>query len=165
MQNSYQPGVNPTGLGTIHMWQTEPYLMRYIDSDEYANIEAGPSNFVPLYTTYMAQPFTNPSGGSSEATAYAKHTNTFTEENAAPVSNFYCSHVPRVTESVFDVGRPGSPHPQGSRSVRRPCVRSSSSRYAFGREIGSISRVFQPVKELWVVSANPVSYGGAPWSN
>ena len=147
------------------MWQTEPYPMRYIDSDEYANIEAGLSNFVPLYTTYMAQPFTNPSGGSSEATADAEHAIKFTEENAAPVSNFYCSHVPRVTGSVFDVGRPGSPHPQGSLSVRRPCVRSFSSRYASGREIGSISRVFQPVKELWVVSANPVSYGGAPWSN
>ena len=85
------------------MWPTEPYLTHYADSDEYSNIEAGPSNFVPLYIPYMARTFTNPSGGSSEATADAEHAIKFTEENAAPVSNFYCSHVPHVTESVFDL--------------------------------------------------------------
>ena len=148
MQNSYQPDVDPIGVGTIDMWQTEPYLTHYTDSDEYANTEAGPLYFVPLHTPYMAQPFTNPSGGSSEATADAETHQTFTEESVAPVSNFYCSHVPRVTESVFDVGRSGASHPQGSRSVRRLGVRSFSSRYASGREIGSVSCVFQPVKEL-----------------
>ena len=147
------------------MWQTEPYLTYYTDSDGYANTEAGPSYYVPLHTLYMAQPFTNSSGELSEATADTEHRNKLTEENVAPVSNFYCSHVPRVTESVFDVGRPGSPHPQGSHSVRGPDVGRFSSKCASGREIGSVSRVFQPVKELWVVSANRVLYNGAPWSN
>ena len=129
------------------MWPTEPYLTHYADSDEYANIDAGPPYLVPLHTPYMAHPSTNSSGGSSEATVNAGNTTKFTED-AVPISNFYCSHVPRATESVFDVGRSGASHPQGSRSVRRLGVRSFSSRYASGREIGSVSCVFQPVKEL-----------------
>jgi len=65
--------------------------------NEYANAEAGPSNLAPPLVSYAAPPTTYPSGGSSEATADAEE-QTVTEEDVAPVSNFYCSHIPHVTE-------------------------------------------------------------------
>ena len=67
-------------------------------SDEHRNAEAVSSTLVAPPTTYLAPPTANPSGGISEATADAEMNQTFTEEDAAPVSNFYCSHIPHVTE-------------------------------------------------------------------
>jgi hypothetical protein len=47
------------------------YLANCTGLDEPANAEAGPSNFVPQHTPYMAQPPTNTSGEPPEATANA----------------------------------------------------------------------------------------------
>ena len=72
-----------------------PYVvpLTFVNSNKRANAEAGPSNM----TSANMSP-TNPSGGLSEATASAERPYSTTEENAAPVSNFYCSHILRVDE-------------------------------------------------------------------
>ena len=72
----------------------KPYSLPRAHSNERTNAEAGPSNLAAL-------PPVNPSGGTSETSADAETNLTNTEENAAPVSNFYCSRVPRVSERVF----------------------------------------------------------------
>ena len=79
-------------------WRFQPYETPYALSNEYINAEAGPSNLAPPLVSYVTAPHTNPSGGSSEVTADATNNQTITEEDAAPVSNFYCSRIPRVTE-------------------------------------------------------------------
>ena len=71
----------------------------------------GPSYFIPQPTSHMTGPPINPSGGLSEATADAEIQPTVTEEDTAPVSNFYCSHVPHVTEWAFGVRRPDTAQP------------------------------------------------------
>lgn len=149
----------------IHAWRTEAYFVHRTDSDEPANAEAGSSSFVPQHITYMAQPPTNPSGESSEAMADDENPKTFTEEHAAPVSNFYCSHVPRVTEWVFGVGRQGPSQGQGSRSIRRLDIMGSSGSCAPGHKSGSTSLTLQHMKRLWIVSADPGFYSGESWSN
>ena len=72
----------------------QPHAPSRAYPNEHANAEAGPSNLA-------APPPANPSGGTSEASADAENSNTETEENAAPVSHFYCSRVPRGPEWVF----------------------------------------------------------------
>jgi len=76
----------------------QPYEIPRARSNEYADAEAGPSNLAPPLVSYAAPPTTYPSGGSSEATADAEGDKTVTEEDVTPVSNFYCSHIPHVTE-------------------------------------------------------------------
>jgi len=75
-----------------------PYGMPHARLKEHWNAEAGPSTLVPPPIPYMALPTTHPSRGISEATADAESNDTITEEDAAPVSDFYQSHIPHVTE-------------------------------------------------------------------
>ena len=79
-------------------WQPQPYGMPYARPNEHRNAEAGPSTLVPPLAPYAALPTTHPSGGTSETTADADNNETITEDDTAPVSNFYCSRVPHVTE-------------------------------------------------------------------
>lgn len=79
------------------------------------NAEVGPSTQPPPpvpYDTrpttqplppipYDTRPTTQPTGGLSEATADAEQTKSFTEEDGTPVSECYCSPVPRVTDCLF----------------------------------------------------------------
>ena len=80
-------------------------------SNEHTNAEAGPSNLAAPPIPNVAPPPANPSGGTSETTADAENNNPSSEEEVAPVSNFYCPHVPRVPERAFSVqpGVPGAP--------------------------------------------------------
>ena len=79
-------------------WRFQPYGMPRAHSSKHTNTETGPSNLAPPLVLCMTPPPTNPSGGTSEATADATNTQTAIEEDVAPVSNFYCSHIPHVTE-------------------------------------------------------------------
>ena len=81
----------------MHTRRFQPYGAPRARSDEHTNAEAGPSNLVPPLVPYVAPPPTNPSGGNTEVTADAGNQKV-TEENAAPVSNIYCSRIPRVTD-------------------------------------------------------------------
>ena len=82
----------------MESWRFQPYETPYDISNEYTNAEAGPSNFAPPLVSYVTAPHTNPSGGISEAMADATNDQTVIEEEAAPVSDFYCSRAPHVTE-------------------------------------------------------------------
>jgi len=77
-------------------WRFQPHGASHARPVEHENAVAGPSNLVPI--PFVKPPTTYPSGGLSETTADAENDQISTEEDAAPVSNFYCSHVPRVTE-------------------------------------------------------------------
>ena len=78
--------------------QFQPYGMSCTCPNEYRNAEAGPSNLIAPPILYSDLPALQPSGGLPETTADAENIQTITEEDKAPVSNLYCSHIPRVTE-------------------------------------------------------------------
>ena len=75
-------------------YRRQPYSLPRTYANERTNAEAGPSNLAAL-------PPANPSGGTSETSADAEKHNSKTEEDAAPVSNFYCSRILRVSERAF----------------------------------------------------------------
>jgi len=79
-------------------WRFQPYGTPRGRLNERANAEAGSSTLPLPSIPYVTLPTTYPSGGTSEATADAENNNSTTEEDTAPVSNFYCSHIPHVAE-------------------------------------------------------------------
>ena len=99
------------GAWTMQTHRYSSYEMPHSHSTKYTNTEAGPAYFAPQPAPYTSHPPTNPSGGLSERTADAEQANNITEEEEIQVSNFYCSHVPHVTEWVFDIRNPGAAQP------------------------------------------------------
>jgi len=94
----------------------QSYGVAHARPDEYRSPEAGPSTLVLPLIPYVNQPT---SRGITEAGAGADQNNHVTEEDRVTVSNFYCSHIPRVTEWLFGVrspSRPGSPVAKGNRA-------------------------------------------------
>jgi len=79
----------------MQTWRFRPYVA---PRAEHGNAEAGPSTLVSPPAPYVAPLFTYPSGGHTEATADADQYQTITEEDKAPVSDFYCSQIPHVIE-------------------------------------------------------------------
>ena len=69
----------------------------------YGNAEAGPSAQLPSHGTWST---TQPTGGQSETTADAEQTKSTTEEDETPVSDFYYSPVPHVTDRLSGVRHP-----------------------------------------------------------
>jgi len=94
------------------------------------NPEAGPSTLVAPPAPRIDPPTPQPSGGTpdSETTADAETQQT-TEEDRTPVSNFYWSHIPRVTEWLFSVRHPSGP---GSPAARGDYV---TTVYGWGEEV------------------------------
>ena len=103
----------------------QPYGMPRTHPREYGNAEAGPSTSMAPFIPHVGLPTPQPSGGISETTADAEITNTITEEEEAPVSNFYCSRIPHVTEWSFGVRSPNGP---GS-----PAAKESHATTVYGR--------------------------------
>ena len=89
----------------------------------YETTEAGPSTYIPPHIPHDTPPTTQPTGGLSETAADAEQDRTITEEGESPVSDFYCSHIPRVTDCLFGVRRhdPETPTMSGSRRVPAGC--------------------------------------------
>jgi len=88
------------------MGRFQPYGRSYARRSEHRNAEAGPSTLLPAPVLYVGYPTLQPSGGMiSETTADAENAQLITEEDKVPVSNFYCSHIPRVIEWFFGVRR------------------------------------------------------------
>jgi len=86
------------------MGRFQPYGRSYARRNEHRNAEAGPSTLLPPPVPFVGYPTLQPSGGMiSETTAEAEQVQPITEENKAPVSYFYCSHIPRVIEWSFGV--------------------------------------------------------------
>ena len=82
----------------MQTWRFQPYGTPRAFQNEYGNAEAGPSTLVPPLIPHLAPLTTPPSGGIPEATANAEYNQLTTEEDRAPVSNFYCPHIPHVAE-------------------------------------------------------------------
>ena len=64
------------------------YRTPHTRPNEYWNAEAGPSTPVAPPVQYVGPPMSQPSGWSSETTVDAEQTQTVTEEDKVPVSNF-----------------------------------------------------------------------------
>ena len=94
---SYWPSTGPTRTGPMRTGRLQPYRMARTHPNERGNAEAGPSNLAAPFVPYVGPPTPQPSGGISETTADAEHL-AITEEEETTVSNFYCSHIPHVTE-------------------------------------------------------------------
>jgi len=92
----YQPSTGPTRTGLIPTGWFQPYELSCTGENEYRNAEAGPSTLVPPPAPCVGLPMPQPSGGISETTADADNNQTPTEEDKAPVSDFYRSYIPHV---------------------------------------------------------------------
>lgn len=66
-------------------------------ADGHRNAEAGPSTLVVPPAPYTDPLTPQPAGGISKTMADAENTRSITEEHRTPASNFYWSHIPRVT--------------------------------------------------------------------
>ena len=92
----HQPRTGPVGTGLVSAGQFQPYGIA----------EVGPPILLPSPIPYVGHQTQQPSGGTiSETTADAKILQTIIEEDKVPVSNFYCSHIPRVIEWSSGVRR------------------------------------------------------------
>jgi hypothetical protein len=161
VQTPYQSGIGSTRTKSRYR-QIMPYPTHHARPNEHANAEPGPSNLAPQPTRSRARPPKNPSGGLSEATADAENNKTITEEDAGRVSNFYCPHVPHVTERVSGVRRPGVPEAWGKCANGDPGIRKLSGSCAPGRGGGNVPPNAQPTNRPWVVSADPILYSRTP---
>jgi hypothetical protein len=88
------PATDPYGA-----WETKPHCAR---ASEQTNAEAGPSSLPPLILP-VNPPTVQPPRGQSETTVDAEHNESNVEEDEAPVSDFYHSHIPRVSDPLFGV--------------------------------------------------------------
>ncbi|KAF9647939.1 hypothetical protein BDM02DRAFT_3116265 [Thelephora ganbajun] len=80
----HQPSTDLSRTWLMPTRQFRPYGEPRARFDEHRNAEAGPSTLVPPPAPYLALATTNPSGGSSEATADAVSEQKTTEEDTAP---------------------------------------------------------------------------------
>jgi hypothetical protein len=106
----HQPGTGPTRTGPTSMGRFQPYGTSHAQQNGRRNAWSGPPTLMPPPIPYVSHPTQQPSGGIiSETTADAERTQTITEEDKVPVSNFYRSHIPRVIEWSFGVRHPSGP--------------------------------------------------------
>jgi len=97
VNTSHWQWTGPTGFEMTQARRYQPYPVPRTRPNLYENAEAGPSTLVAPSVLYTGQPTTQPSGGISERRADAQTTYLTTEKLRAAVSNFYCSHISRVT--------------------------------------------------------------------
>ena len=143
MHTYHQLSTGPTRTGLTQTGRFQPYGMSHTRPNEYWNAEAGLSIMVAPPAQYVHPPTWQPSGGIPETTADAETTQTFTEEDKVPVSDLYCSHIPRVTEWSFGVRHqsgPGSPAVKGDHATTVCGRRRISASCATGCSGGTSSR-------------------------
>lgn len=88
VHTSHQPSFGPTRTDVISTRRVQPYGKSRARADEHWNGEEGPSTPVPLRTPYVGLK-TSQSPGSPATTADADENQYSTEEDEAPVGNFY----------------------------------------------------------------------------
>jgi len=100
-----------------------PYETSTARLSVYGIVEAGTSTQMPPSTLYGPPQITQPTGGIPEMTADAEQNSTTTEEEESPVSDFYCSRIPRVTDRLFGVRhpKPETPTVSGPRRISASC--------------------------------------------
>ena len=110
MHSSYEPDSGPTRTGQDSTRRLQPYGTSRAQRTEHQNAKAGPSTLARRRVPYINLPVPQPTGGTiPETTADAELNNNGTEEQEAPVSNFYRSRAPRVTDCSFGVRPPTQP--------------------------------------------------------
>ena len=146
----HQPGTGPARAG---MTRFHPYGRSYARRSEHRNAEAGPSTLLPAPVPYVGYPTLQPSGGMiSETTADAKKAQPNTEEDKAPVSDFYCPHILHVIDGLSASGgakadqapsrrRTTPPPPRKDGGVHRQAVQLGTARTgAPGRGSSNLQR-------------------------
>ena len=104
-----RPWTGPTRPEMMPIVWFQLYGVTRTHPNGHSDVEAGPSTLVALPIPYVNPPTSQPSGGTSKTTAYAKKKKRATERGGASVSIFRCSHLPRVTEWSFSVRSPSGP--------------------------------------------------------
>ena len=116
MLNHHQPQPGATRTRVTDSRRFTPYGRYGVHPIVYEETEVGPSLYVPPPIPHDATPTMIPAGGIPKTTAHAEHKQSNTEEQESPVSDFYCSPIPRVADCLLDVRRPrpGVPVAKGS---------------------------------------------------
>lgn len=73
----------------------------------HGNAEAGPSAQLPPPIPHGTRPTAQPIGGTPETTADAETNKPITEEDETPVSDFYYSLIPHITDRLSGIRHPG----------------------------------------------------------
>ena len=106
----------PTRTGQTSIRRFQPYGTSRAWETEHQNAEVDPLAIQLVQAPHVGLP-TQPTGGLiPETTADAETEQSHTEEQEVPVSDFYRSHVPHVTDWSFGIRR--SPSAQGSKTAR-----------------------------------------------
>ena len=159
MHTSFQQGTNPTRTGLLQPRRFQPYgTLSRTRMIEHTNVEAGPSTLVPPRAPYVGLPAPNPSGGLSGTAVDAENNQTNTEENKAPVSNFYRSHALRVAEWSSRRQKPTRKRaPRGKVDIRPHRVRMNAflprlRNWAKGRRIQEAKLDFNDILSSTYIS-------------
>ena len=104
VHTSYESSAGPARTALMSAGRFRPYGTPYTRLNEYREAEAGPSTLAVPPVPYGGLSIPQPFGGIlSETTANADSNQTLTEEYRVPVSSFYCSRIPHVTDWSFGV--------------------------------------------------------------
>lgn len=95
MQTPHQNSTGSTGTRMMSNLRFRPYASPSPRLIKHINVEVEPSTQAPP----LAPSDTHSPGGTSETTADESNSAS-AEEEEVPVSSFFCSHVPRLTEIV-----------------------------------------------------------------
>lgn len=157
----------PTRTGQTSTRRFQPYGTFRAREAEHQNAEADPLAITLAQVAHVDLPTPQPTGGlTPEITADAETDETFTEEQEAPVSNFYRPHIPRVTDWSFGIRR--NPSAQGSHTAREYLAqvasrsRKTSRRCAASSGTGRASGRLQPGTKHWPVSTFLMEPDDAP---
>ena len=123
MLTNHQFGTGLTRTEPMSAGKYQPYRRFCVQQGEHR--EAGPSTLAPPPIPYVGLPALQPSGGViSEPVADAESTQITVEEDRVPVSNFYCSHIPRAIEWSSGVRQsPSGPSALGAKDLLAPTAR------------------------------------------
>jgi len=160
VNTAHWPGTDPTGAEVTRTEWYQPSGVTRTRPNWYTNAEAGPSTLVAPPVQYLGLPTTQPPGGISETRANAQSKQTITEEHRVPVSIFYCSYIPRVTEWLFGVRNPSELDFLVVKGGHAPPVNGAdglATTYASGYGTGGTTAPPQRSIRLWPVSKPPIS--------
>jgi len=150
----HRPSTGLVTAGMTSMGQFQPYGTSSTYLNGLGNAEAGSSILASLSAPRIPQP----SGRGSETTADAEN-QTSTEGHRATVSNFYYSHIPRVTEWSLGVRSPSGPDSPVARGKYAPAAcgcGGTATSCVTGSSSGGSSRKLRASTWLLQVSAYPI---------
>jgi len=141
-----------------------PYDTYHDRNGMYGNPEAGPSNKASPPFPDGDWQTAQPTGGTPETTADAEQNQTTTEDDEIPVSNFYCSPVPHVTDRLFDVRHPepGAPVAKGHHALTASEIAGTCANCRYGRKLSGGLGSSQAIGTPLLVSINQILQNNTP---